>query len=72
MSWVNLTLIFDLQRESTRKREAHFIEFSERLRGELSKTKVVLTGGFRTADGMARAIEDGACDCKLSVSAFSL
>ncbi|KAG8709055.1 hypothetical protein FRC08_018558 [Ceratobasidium sp. 394] len=57
-----LTLILKLQRESTRKREAHFIEFSERLRAELCKTKVVLTGGFKSADGMARAIEDGACD----------
>ncbi|KAG9090425.1 hypothetical protein FRC06_001090 [Ceratobasidium sp. 370] len=53
---------FTHQRESTRKREAHFIEFSERLRAELCKTKVVLTGGFKSADGMARAIEDGACD----------
>ncbi|CAE6456252.1 unnamed protein product [Rhizoctonia solani] len=49
-------------RDSTRKREAHFIEFSEMLRRKLTKTKVVLTGGFKTADGMARAIEDGACD----------
>ncbi|KAG8742652.1 hypothetical protein FRC10_001135 [Ceratobasidium sp. 414] len=53
---------FTHQRESTRKREAHFIEFSERLRAELCKTRVVLTGGFKSADGMARAIEDGACD----------
>ncbi|KAB5595243.1 NADH oxidase [Ceratobasidium theobromae] len=53
---------FTHARESTRKREAHFIEFSEQLRRQLSKTKVVLTGGFKTADGMACAIEDGACD----------
>ncbi|CAE6477490.1 NADH oxidase [Thermoanaerobacter brockii] [Rhizoctonia solani] len=53
---------FTYARESTRKREAHFIEFSEMLRRRLTKTKVVLTGGFKTADGMARAIEDGACD----------
>ncbi|CCO25996.1 hypothetical protein BN14_00010 [Rhizoctonia solani AG-1 IB] len=53
---------FTYPRESTRKREAHFIEFSERLRQQLTKTKVVLTGGFKTADGMAQAIDDGACD----------
>ena len=28
----------------------------------LKKTKVFVTGGFRTASGMVRAIEDNACD----------
>lgn len=58
----SMVTAFTYARESTRKREAHFIEFSEMLRRQLTKTKVVLTGGFKTADGMARAIEDGACD----------
>ncbi|KAG8685292.1 hypothetical protein FRC11_010820 [Ceratobasidium sp. 423] len=58
----SMVAAFTYARESTRKREAHFIEFSEMLRRQLAKTKVVLTGGFKTADGMARAIEDGACD----------
>ncbi|KAF8710231.1 Oxidoreductase, partial [Rhizoctonia solani] len=53
---------FTHSRESTRKREAYFIEFSEKLRRQLTKTKVVLTGGFKTAGGMAQAIDDGACD----------
>ncbi|CAE6434242.1 unnamed protein product [Rhizoctonia solani] len=58
----SMVAAFTYSRESTRKREAHFIEFSEKLRQRLTETKVVLTGGFKTADGMARAIEDGACD----------
>ncbi|CAE6431751.1 NADH oxidase OS=Thermoanaerobacter brockii PE=1 SV=1 [Rhizoctonia solani AG-1 IB] len=58
----SMVAAFTYPRESTRKREAHFIEFSERLRQQLTKTKVVLTGGFKTADGMAQAIDDGACD----------
>ncbi|CAE7207310.1 unnamed protein product [Rhizoctonia solani] len=58
----SMVTAFTYARESTRKREAHFIDFSEMLRQQLTKTKVVLTGGFKTADGMARAIEDGACD----------
>ncbi|QRW26898.1 NADH:flavin oxidoreductase/NADH oxidase [Rhizoctonia solani] len=53
---------FTHSRESTRKREAYFIEFSEKLRRQLTNTKVVLTGGFKTAGGMAQAIDDGACD----------
>jgi hypothetical protein len=32
------------------------------LRPLLKKTKVYVTGGFRTASGMARALQDNACD----------
>lgn len=32
------------------------------IRPRLQKTKVYVTGGFRTASGMVRAIKDGACD----------
>lgn len=32
------------------------------LRPLLKKTKVYVTGGFRTASGMVRAIQDNACD----------
>lgn len=45
-----------------RKREAYFIEFAEMIRPHLQKTKVYVTGGFRTTSGMVRAIKDGACD----------
>lgn len=47
---------------STRTREAYFIEFAETIRPLLHKTKVYVTGGFRSASGMALAIDQGACD----------
>ncbi|KAF2768030.1 FMN-linked oxidoreductase [Teratosphaeria nubilosa] len=53
---------FEHKKESTKKRESYFIEFAEMIRPLLKKTKVYVTGGFRTAGGMVRAVEDGACD----------
>jgi 2,4-dienoyl-CoA reductase-like NADH-dependent reductase (Old Yellow Enzyme family) len=49
------------QRESTRAREAYFLEFAERFSQELS-VPVMLTGGFRTRQGMNDAIDSGAVD----------
>lgn len=49
------------QRESTRQREAYFLEFAERLRGQVS-LPLMVTGGFRTAAAMSAAIESGAVD----------
>lgn len=49
-------------KESTKKREAYFIEFAEMIRPLLKKTKVYVTGGLRTASGMAKAVREGACD----------
>lgn len=49
-------------KESTKKREAYFIEFAELIRPLLKKTKVYVTGGLRSASGMAKAITEGACD----------
>lgn len=48
--------------ESTKARESYFIEFADLLRPLLSKTKLYVTGGFRTASGMVRAVTDSACD----------
>lgn len=53
---------FEHKKESTKAREAYFIEFAEMIRPHLKKTKIYVTGGFRTAAGMVRAIEEGACD----------
>lgn len=53
---------FEHKKESTKARESYFIEFAEMIRPLLKKTKVYVTGGFRTANGMASAIKDGACD----------
>lgn len=48
-------------RESTRLREAYFLEFAEKARKTV-KTPLVVTGGFRSALGMAEAISSGAVD----------
>ncbi|CAE6449357.1 unnamed protein product [Rhizoctonia solani] len=48
-------------RESTLKREAFFTEFARQITPKLQKTVVYVTGGFRSASGMAEAIRDGAC-----------
>jgi 2,4-dienoyl-CoA reductase-like NADH-dependent reductase (Old Yellow Enzyme family) len=49
------------QRESTRAREAYFLEFAERFSQELS-VPVMLTGGFRTRQAMNDALDSGAVD----------
>jgi 2,4-dienoyl-CoA reductase-like NADH-dependent reductase (Old Yellow Enzyme family) len=53
---------FEHKKESTKAREAYFIEFAEAIRPMLKKTVLYVTGGFRTASGMAEAIRSGACD----------
>ena len=49
------------KRESTRKREAYFLEFVPHLR-ENVKIPIMVTGGFRTASAMARAVEEDNID----------
>lgn len=49
------------QRESTKQREAYFIDFIVKVREKI-KTPLMLTGGFRTATTMAKAIESGELD----------
>jgi 2,4-dienoyl-CoA reductase-like NADH-dependent reductase (Old Yellow Enzyme family) len=53
---------FEHRKESTKAREAYFIEFAEAIRPMLRKTILYVTGGFRTASGMVGAIRSGACD----------
>ena len=48
-------------KESTRSREAFFLEFAETLREHVT-APLVVTGGFRTGAAMAAAIESGAVD----------
>lgn len=49
-------------KESTRRREAYFLSYAERVRAELPALPLMLTGGFRTLDGMVDALESGAVD----------
>ena len=48
-------------RESTRLREAYFLDFAEKAR-QAVRVPLLLTGGFRSAEGMIRAIDSGAVD----------
>ena len=47
---------------STRRREAYFLSYAERVRADLPELPLMLTGGFRTAGGMVDAVESGAVD----------
>jgi 2,4-dienoyl-CoA reductase-like NADH-dependent reductase (Old Yellow Enzyme family) len=48
-------------KESTRQREAYFQEYAEKVRAR-TKLPLMVTGGFRTAAGMAGAIAEGSVD----------
>jgi len=48
-------------KESTRRREAYFLEFAEKARAA-TKTPLMVTGGFRSVSGMNDAIAGGAVD----------
>jgi 2,4-dienoyl-CoA reductase-like NADH-dependent reductase (Old Yellow Enzyme family) len=47
--------------ESTRRREAYFLEFAEAVR-QITTVPLMVTGGFRTKAGMTDAITTGATD----------
>lgn len=50
-------------RASTREREAYFLAFAEQARARLgARPPLMVTGGFRSAVGMAAALESGAVD----------
>ncbi|KAB8219094.1 hypothetical protein BDV33DRAFT_192245 [Aspergillus novoparasiticus] len=48
---------FSRERDSTRNREAFFLEFASMITPVLSKTKSYVTGGLRTTSGMVAALE---------------
>jgi 2,4-dienoyl-CoA reductase-like NADH-dependent reductase (Old Yellow Enzyme family) len=48
-------------RASTAAREAYFLKYCEEVRKRVS-TPLMLTGGFRSLEGMDAALESGACD----------
>ena len=50
-----------VMKETTRQREAYFLEFAEKAR-KIVKVPLMLTGGFRTAAGMSEAVGSGAID----------
>ena len=51
----------DARRESTRKREAYFLEYAEQV-ATVAKMPLMVTGGFRTGAAMTAALASGAAD----------
>lgn len=50
-------MAFEHKRESTKHREAFFLEFAEAIVPSLTKTKVFVTGGLRTVSAMVKALD---------------
>ncbi|KII86696.1 hypothetical protein PLICRDRAFT_55611 [Plicaturopsis crispa FD-325 SS-3] len=50
---------FEHKRESTKRREAFFVEFAEKLRPHITTSLLAVTGGFRSAAKMAEAVTEG-------------
>jgi 2,4-dienoyl-CoA reductase-like NADH-dependent reductase (Old Yellow Enzyme family) len=48
-------------RESSRRREAYFAAYAERIRA-VATMPLMITGGFRTREGMESALAEGDCD----------
>jgi 2,4-dienoyl-CoA reductase-like NADH-dependent reductase (Old Yellow Enzyme family) len=67
-------MAFKHERESTRKREAFFLEFAAMIVPALHKTKTYVTGGFRTLRGMLDALKtvDGVGLGRVVAQEFSL
>ncbi len=49
------------KKDSTVKREAYFLEYCEKVK-KLIDTPLLLTGGFRSKEGMEEALATGACE----------
>lgn len=60
-SWENPVNRRGDQKESTKKREAYFLEFAEQLKQNV-EAPIMVTGGFRSQKAMEEAIDSGAVD----------
>ncbi|MEM7514133.1 MAG: NADH:flavin oxidoreductase/NADH oxidase family protein [Bacteroidota bacterium] len=54
-------MVGTMQKESTKQREAYFMDFIVKVRQQI-KSPLMLTGGFRTSDTMANAVAGGELD----------
>lgn len=54
-------MVGTMQKESTKQREAYFLDFIVKVREKIS-TPLMLTGGFRTVETMNAAIDNGELD----------
>lgn len=48
--------------QRTAAREAFFLDFAKAIREQFRDVPLMVTGGFRTREGMEAAIKEGACD----------
>lgn len=48
--------------DRTKAREAFFLEFAKAIRDKFPNVPLMVTGGFRTRQGMEAAVAEGACD----------
>jgi 2,4-dienoyl-CoA reductase-like NADH-dependent reductase (Old Yellow Enzyme family) len=49
-------------KKSTLQRESFFLQFAQTIREKFPKVILMVTGGFRTRQGMEAALQSGACD----------
>ncbi|BGP12917.1 hypothetical protein JCM10213_004336 [Rhodosporidiobolus nylandii] len=56
------SMAFEHKRESTKKREAYFVELAEAVKPHIKKALICVTGGFRSKAAMEQALQDGATD----------
>ena len=49
------------QRQTTRQREAYFLDYATTIR-KIAQMPLMVTGGFRTRTGMEEALQENACD----------
>lgn len=50
------------KKESTKRREAFFLDFAQEVRTRFPSLPLLVTGGFRTRSGMEAALQSGVCD----------
>ncbi len=49
-------------KDSTRRREAYFLDYADKARAVIGSVPLVITGGFRSASAMNEALADGSVD----------
>ncbi|MCI4252762.1 NADH:flavin oxidoreductase/NADH oxidase family protein [Bacillus sp. CCB-MMP212] len=70
-NYENPKMFVENSNERTKKREAYFLDYADKAR-KLISTPLVVTGGFRSEEGMIEAISSGAIDMVGIGKAFAL
>lgn len=59
-------------KESTRRREAYFLDYAEKARQAIGSVPLIVTGGFRSRDAMEQALAEGSLDLVGIAKLFAL